>query len=76
MIKDDLKKEISDKVGSCTFWFVAILIAAAATFIWKTKIALFILAVTVIFFVLLLTKLCLACFKLKKILSDEENKNE
>ena len=66
MIKDDFKKEISDKVGSCTFWFVAILIAAAATFIWKTKIALFILAVTVIFFVLSLTKLCLACFKLKK----------
>lgn len=67
-----LEKEISNVVGSCILWFVAILIAAVAMFIWKTKIALFILAVTVIFFILSIIGLCFACFKLKKILKDEK----
>jgi len=73
VIKDDLKKEISNVIGSCILWFVATLIAAVAMFIWKTKIALFILAVTVIFFILSIIGLYLACFKLKKTLNDEED---
>ena len=75
-VKDELKKKISDKVSSCIFWLIAIIIATVATFIWQTKIALFILSITVIFFILSLIELCLVCLKLKKILSDEENKNE
>lgn len=67
-----LEKEISNVIGSCILWFVATLIAAVAVFIWKTKIALFILAVTVIFFILSIIGLYLACFKLKKILKDEK----
>lgn len=72
MDEEYLKKEISDGVGSCILWFVAILIAAVAMFIWKTKIALFILAVTVIFFILSIIGLCFACAELKKALNDEE----
>lgn len=72
MGEEYLKKEISNVVGSCILWFVAILIAAVAMFIWKTKIALFILAVTVIFFILSIIGLYLACFKLKKNLKDEK----
>lgn len=67
-----LEKKISNVIGSCILWFVAALIAAVAMFIWKTKIALFILAVTVIFFILSLIGLYVACFKLKKILKDEK----
>lgn len=75
-VKDDLKKKINDKVGSCIFWFVAMLIAAVATFIWRTKVAFFILAVTIIFFILLLMELCLVCSKAKKMLSDEKRSSQ
>ena len=72
MGEEYLEKEISNVIGSCILWFVAALIAAVAMFIWKTKIALFILAVTVIFFILSLIGLYVACSKLKKILKDEK----
>ncbi|QHJ85156.1 MAG: hypothetical protein [Caudoviricetes sp.] len=75
-VKDELKKKISDKVSSCIFWLIAIIIATVATFIWQTKIALFILSITVIFFILSLIELCLVCLKLKKILSDEKRKEQ
>lgn len=77
MDEEYLKKEISNVVGSCILWFVAILIAAVAMFIWKTKIALFILAVTVIFFILSIIGLCFACAELKKALNDDmEDKDD
>lgn len=74
--KENLKKRISDKVSSCMFWLIAILIAAIATVIWQTKVALFILSVTVIFFALSLIELCLVCIKWKKILSEEKRKKQ
>lgn len=74
--KENLKKRISDKVSSCMFWLIAILIAAVATVIWQTKVALFILSVTVIFFALSLIELCLVCLKRKKILREEKRKNQ
>lgn len=75
-VRDELKKKISDKVSSCIFWIVAIIIAAVATVIWETKVALFILSVTVIFFALSLIELCLVCLKWKKILREERRKNQ
>lgn len=75
-VKDELKKKISDKVSSCIFWLIAIIIATVATFIWQTKIALFILSITIIFFIMSLIELCLVCLKLKKILSDEKRKEQ
>ena len=75
-VRDELKKKISDKVSSCIFWIVAIIIAAVATVIWQTKVALFILSVTVIFFALSLIELCLVCLKWKKILREEKRKNQ
>ena len=75
-VRDELKKKSSDKVSSCIFWLVAIIIAAVATVIWQTKVALFILSVTVIFFVLSLIELCLVCLKWKKILREERRKNQ
>ena len=75
-VRDELKKKISDKVSSCIFWIVATIIAAVATVIWETKVALFILSVTVIFFVLSLIELCLVCLKWKKILREERRKNQ
>lgn len=74
--KENLKKRISDKVSSCMFWLIAILIAAIATVIWQTKVALFILSVTVIFFALSLIELCLVCLKWKKILREKKRKNQ
>lgn len=75
-VRDELKKKISDKVSRCIFWIVAIIIAAVATVIWETKVALFILSVTVIFFALSLIELCLLCLKWKKILRKEKRKNQ
>lgn len=75
-LRDELKKKISDKVSSCIFWIVAIIIAAVATVIWQTKVALFILSVTVIFFALSLIELCLVCLKWKNILREERRKNQ
>lgn len=75
-VRDELKKKISNKVNSCIFWIVAIIIAAVATVIWETKVALFILSVTVIFFALSLIELCLVGLKWKKILREEKRKNQ
>lgn len=75
-LRDELKKKISDKVSSYMFWLIAILIAVVATVIWQTKVALFILSVTVIFFALSLIELCLVCIKWKKILREEKRKNQ
>ena len=74
--KEKSQKRISDKVSSCMFWLIAILIAAVATVIWQTKVALFILSISVIFFVLSLIELCLVCFKFKKILNEEKRKKQ
>ena len=74
--KGDLKKKISEKVRSCIFWLVAIIIAAVATVIWQTKMALFIFSVTIIFFALSLIELCLVCLRLKKILNEEKRKEQ
>lgn len=75
-VRDELKKKISDKVSSCMFWLIAILIAAVATVIWQTKVALFILSISVIFFILSLIELCLVCLRLKKILNEEKRKEQ
>lgn len=75
-LRDELKKKISDKVSSCIFWLVAIIIAAVATVIWQTKVALFILSISVIFFILSLIELCLVCLRLKKILNEEKRKEQ
>lgn len=75
-LRDELKKKISDKVSSSIFWLVAIIIAAVATVIWHTKVALFIFSVTIIFFALSLIELCFVCLKWKKILSEEKRKNQ
>lgn len=74
--KENLKKRISDKVSSCMFWLIAILIAAVATVIWQTKVALFIFSVTIIFFALSLIELCLVCLKWKRVLREEKRKNQ
>ena len=74
--KENLKKRISDKVSSCMFWLIAILIAAVATVIWQTKVALFIFSVTIIFFALSLIELCIVCLRLKKILNEEKRKEQ
>ena len=74
--KENLKKKISDKVSSCIFWLVAILIAAVSTVIWQTKVALFILSISVIFFILSLIGLCLVCLRFKKILNEEKRKEQ
>lgn len=75
-LRDELKKKISDKVSSCIFWIVAIIIAAVATVIWQTKVALFILSISVIFFILSLIELCLVCLRFKKILNEEKRKEQ
>lgn len=72
MVKGKFREEISDKVSYCLYYFAAILIAAAAYAIWKTKITLFILVVTVIFFILTLIQLCRVCFGFKRFLKDEK----
>lgn len=59
--KGELRKLLDDQESGCITFFIAFLIAGAATLIWRTKVAFFILAVTIIFFILLLMELCLVC---------------
>ena len=74
--KEKLKKLIDDQKNGCIILFISMLIAASATIIWKTKIALFILSVTVILLVLAIIRTLINCCKLKKLLSAEKFKNE
>lgn len=69
--KEKLKKLIADQESGCIFLFISMLIAASATLIWKTKIALFILSVTVILLVLAIIRTLSTYCKLKKLLKDE-----
>lgn len=74
--KEKLKKLIDDQKNGCIILFISMLIAASATFIWKTKIALFILSVTVILLFLAIVRTFINCCKLKKLLSAEKFKNQ
>lgn len=72
MVEDNLKRKIDYKGSSCLYYFAATLIGAAAYIIWKTKITLFIFAVTVIFFFISLVELYRVCVRLKKFLNDKK----
>ncbi|QHJ77603.1 MAG: hypothetical protein [Bacteriophage sp.] len=74
--KDKLKKLLDDQESGCTTFFIAFLIAGAATIIWKTKIALFILSVAVILLSLAAIRTFSTYCKLKKLLSAERRRNE
>ena len=74
--KEKLKKLIDDQESGCIFLFISMLIAASATLIWKAKIALFILSVTIILLSLAIIRTLINYFKLKKLLSAEKFKNE
>ena len=70
------EKLIDDQENGCIILFISMLIAASATIIWKTKIALFILSVTVILLVLAIIRTLINFCKLKKLLSAKKFKNE
>lgn len=72
MVEDNLKRKIDYKGSSCLYYFAATLIGAAAYIIWKTKITLFIFAVTVIFFIISLVELYRVCVRLKKNLNNKK----
>ena len=74
--REKLKKLIDDQENGCIILFISMLIAASATIIWKTKIALFILSVTVILLVLAIIRTLINFCKLKKLLSAEKLKNQ
>lgn len=74
--KEKLKKLIDDQKNGCIILFISMLIASSATIIWKTKIALFILSVTVILLFLAIVRTLINCCKLKKLLSADKLKNQ
>lgn len=74
--REKLKKLIDDQENGCIILFISMLIAASATIIWETKIALFILSVTVILLVLAIIRTLINFCKLKKLLSAKKFKNE
>lgn len=48
--KQELKETFSNKSVKCKFWFLLCLVSTAAVFLWKTKIAIFIQIITIIYF--------------------------
>lgn len=74
--KEELRKLLDDQESGCITFFIAFLIAGAATLIWKTKIALFILSIAVILLGLSVIRTFSTYCKLKKLLSAERRKNK
>ncbi len=74
--KEELRKLLDDQESGCITFFIAFLIAGAATLIWKTKIALFILSVAVILLGLSVIRTFSTYSKLKKLVSAERQRNE
>lgn len=74
--KEELRKLLDDQESGCITFFIAFLIAGAATLIWKTKIALFILSIAVILLGLSVIRTFSTYSKLKKLVSAERQRNE
>ncbi|MCT6891164.1 MAG: hypothetical protein M3Z87_16145 [Lactobacillus sp.] len=48
--KEELKEAFSNRSVKCKIWFLLFLVSTAAVFLWKTKIAIFIQIITIIYF--------------------------
>lgn len=72
---DYLKDKFEKSAGNCKLWTVLALITAIAVWLWQTKIAIFIFAISMILLVLNLLTAWVAYRKLKKASDKSKGQN-
>lgn len=73
--KDELEEKFIKSAGNCKLWTVLALITAIAVWLWQTKIAIFIFAISMILLVLNLLTAWVFHRELKKASDKSKEQN-